>query len=51
MGEAHQLGCPKIVLDHMCIYIYIYIYIIYYVCVHHNALVYIVLEVHELEMH
>ena len=32
-GEAHQLGCPKIVLD-QCVYIYIYIN---YVCAHHNA--------------
>ena len=30
-GKARQLGCPKIVLDHVrVIYIYIYIYI--YVC-------------------
>ena len=27
-GEARQLGCPKIVLDRMCVY---------YVCAHHNA--------------
>ena len=26
-GKACQLGCPKIVLDHMRVYIYIYIYI------------------------
>ena len=27
-GEARQLGCPKIVLDHVCVlYIFIYIYI------------------------
>ena len=31
-GEARQLGCPKIVLDHVRVY-YIYIY----VCTHHNA--------------
>ena len=31
VGEARQLGCPKIVLDHMRVYIYIY------VCTHHNA--------------
>ena len=30
-GEARQLGCPKIVLGHVCVYIYIY------VCTHHNA--------------
>ena len=29
-GKAHQLGCPKIVLDHVRVYIYIYIYI--YIC-------------------
>ena len=31
-GGAHQLGCPKIVLDHMhVIYIYIiYIYILFH---------------------
>ena len=29
-GEARQLGCPKIVLDHVRVYIYIYIFI--YVC-------------------
>ena len=34
-GKARQLGCPKIVLDHVGVYIYIYIYI--YVCAHHNA--------------
>ena len=30
-GKARQLGCPKIVLDHMRVYIYnnIYIYIMY----------------------
>ena len=22
VGEARQLGCPKIVLDHMCVYLY-----------------------------
>ena len=22
-GKARQLGCPKIVLDHMCVYIYV----------------------------
>ena len=27
MGEACQLGCPKIVLDHVRVYIYIYIYV------------------------
>ena len=26
MGKARQLGCPKIVLDHVRVYIYIYIY-------------------------
>ena len=25
--EAHQLGCPKIVLDHVRVYLYIYIYV------------------------
>ena len=25
-GEACQLGCPKIVLDHMRVYIHVYIY-------------------------
>ena len=35
-GKAHQLGCPKIVLDHVHVYLYIYIYNIY-VCAHHNA--------------
>ena len=35
-GFAHQLGCPKkIVLD-----------LYNYVCVHHNAEVHIILEVH-----
>ena len=34
-GEARQLECPKIVLDHVRVYIYIYIFI--YVCAHHNA--------------
>ena len=29
-GEARQLGCPKIVLDHVRVYIYIYIYICMY---------------------
>ena len=29
-GEARQLGCPKIALDHVRVYIYIYIYI--YIC-------------------
>ena len=33
-GKARQLGCPKIVLDHVRVYIYIYIN---YVCAHHNA--------------
>ena len=31
-GKARQLGCPKIVLDHMHVYIYIYIYI--YICMY-----------------
>ena len=26
--QSPLLGCPKIVLDHVCVYIYIYIYII-----------------------
>ena len=25
--QAHQLGCPKIVLDHVCVCVCIYIYI------------------------
>ena len=25
-GEAHQLGCPKIILDHVHVYIYICMY-------------------------
>ena len=29
-GKARQLGCPKIVLDHVRVYLYIYIYI--YIC-------------------
>ena len=29
-GEARQLGCPKIVLDHVHVYIYIYLFI--YIC-------------------
>ena len=45
---ARQLGCPKIVLDHVRVYIYIFIYVldhvrvyiyiyIYNICAHHNA--------------
>ena len=30
-GKAHQLGCPKIVLDH------VHVYKKNYVCAHHNA--------------
>ena len=34
VGFAHQLGCPKIVLDYMhIIYIYIYIYIYLFICI------------------
>ena len=29
-GEARQLGCPKIVLDHVRVCVYIYIYICMY---------------------
>ena len=32
-GKARQLGCPKIVLDHMCV-LYIIIYILYKALVH-----------------
>ena len=28
-GEAHQLGCPKIALDHVCVYIHVYIICMY----------------------
>ena len=31
VGKARQLGCPKIVLDHVRVYIYIFINI-YYIC-------------------
>ena len=30
VGKVRQLVCPKIILDHICVYIYIYIYI--YLC-------------------
>ena len=50
MGKAHQLGCPKIVLDHMGVYIYIYIYIYIYMFVGTTMLKYLVLEVHVHEL-
>ena len=40
---AYQLGCPKIVLDHVCVWIYMYITCVcmyMYMCVH-NAQVHI----------
>ena len=37
VGEACQLGCPKIVLDHVCVYItIIYIFVIIYKALVHT---------------
>ena len=40
-GEAHQMGCPKIVLDHVHVYLYMFV----------RTTTLIVLEVHELGTH